>query len=52
MQSWPKHPLNYEISTWVWLEEPSRIEQYPLTLASVPDAEWDLEWGFHFLELR
>jgi hypothetical protein len=36
MRSWPKHPLIYEINTWVWLDE-----QCALTLASVPDAEWD-----------
>jgi hypothetical protein len=41
MQSWPKSPLIYEINTWVWLEELSRREQRALTLASVPDAEWD-----------
>ncbi len=41
MQSWPKHPLIYEINTWVWLDELSRREQHALTLASVPDAEWD-----------
>ena len=41
MQSWPKHPLIYEINTWVWLDELSRREQRSLTLASVPDAEWD-----------
>src|SRR5512146_1296622 len=41
MQTWPKSPLIYEINTWVWLEELSRREQRSLTLASVPDAEWD-----------
>ena len=41
MQSWPKNPLIYEINTWVWLDELSRRDQHSLTLASVPDAEWD-----------
>lgn len=41
MRHWPKHPFIYEINTWVWLDELSRREQRGLTLASVPDAEWD-----------
>jgi glycosidase len=41
MGPWPKSPLIYEINTWVWLGELSRREQRPLTLGSVPDAEWD-----------
>ncbi|MCU0573861.1 MAG: alpha-amylase family glycosyl hydrolase [Syntrophobacteraceae bacterium] len=41
MQSWPKHPLVYEINTWVWLDELSRREQRALNLASIPDADWD-----------
>jgi hypothetical protein len=45
MQSWPKHPLIYEINTWVWLDELSRREQRALTLESVPDVEWDLIAG-------
>lgn len=36
-----KHPLIYEINTWVWLDELSRKEGRFLTLASVPDTEWD-----------
>jgi len=41
MKSWPKHPLIYEINTWVWLHELSCREHRLLTLASVPDGEWD-----------
>lgn len=41
MQSWPKNSLIYEINAWVWLDELSRREKRPLTLSSVPDAEWD-----------
>ena len=31
----------YEINTWPWLVELGRLEGRSLTLASVPDAEWD-----------
>jgi len=41
MKSWPRHPLIYEINTWVWLNELSRKMGCPITLASVPDEEWD-----------
>jgi hypothetical protein len=41
MSPWPKHPLIYEINTWVWLDELSRKARRPLTLASVSDEEWD-----------
>jgi hypothetical protein len=41
MRPWPKYPLIYEINTWVWLNELSRKAARPLTLASVPDEEWD-----------
>jgi hypothetical protein len=41
MRTWPKRPLIYEINTWVWLDELSRREQRSLTLASVPDEQWD-----------
>ncbi len=36
-----KHPLIYEINTWVWLDELSRREGRAMSLASVPDAEWE-----------
>lgn len=41
MHSWPRHPLIYEINTWIWLDEMSRQYQRPLTLATLPAAEWD-----------
>ncbi|EIC29479.1 MULTISPECIES: alpha-amylase family glycosyl hydrolase [Methylomicrobium] len=41
MNSWTKYPQIYEINTWVWLEELSRSAGRPVTLASVPDIEWD-----------
>jgi len=32
---------NYEINTWVWLNELSRKYERPVTLAAVPSEEWD-----------
>ena len=39
--NWPKYPLIYEINTAVWLTELSRKHHRPITLASIPAAEWD-----------
>ena len=44
MDAWPKHPSIYEINTWVWLAELGR----GVTLASVPEAEWDAIAGLGF----
>ena len=41
MDKWPSHPVIYEINTWVWLGELSPRYQTQITLANVPDAEWD-----------
>jgi glycosidase len=41
VRPWPKHPSIYEINTWVWLDEQNRKAGRTLTLASVPDREWD-----------
>lgn len=41
MKTWPKHPVIYEINTWVWLNELRRKYQRPLNLATIPDQEWD-----------
>jgi Alpha amylase, catalytic domain len=41
VRPWPKHPSIYEINTWVWLDELGRAAGRALTLASVPDREWD-----------
>lgn len=41
MDSWPKHPMLYEINTWVWLEDLGRKHDSRMTLASVPGEEWD-----------
>jgi hypothetical protein len=41
MKSWPKHPVIYEINTWVWLSELSRKYKRPVNLATVSEEEWD-----------
>jgi len=41
LDKWPSHPAIYEINTWIWLSELSRHYQTQVTLANVPDAEWD-----------
>ncbi len=41
MKTWPRHPVLYEINTWVWLGELSRKHQRPVNLATVPQEEWD-----------
>jgi glycosidase len=41
MNSWPKHPVIYEINTWAWLGEMSRRSQRPVNLATVPSEEWN-----------
>lgn len=41
MMSWPKHPVIYEINTWVWLHEFSVKYGRDITLATVPSEEWD-----------
>ncbi len=41
MRTWPKHPVIYEINTWVWLGELSRKYRKSVNLATVPEQEWD-----------
>jgi hypothetical protein len=41
MRPWPKHPVVYEINTWVWLHERSGAAGRPVSLATVPAEEWD-----------
>jgi hypothetical protein len=41
MSRWPKHPVVYEINTWVWLTELGRRLGRPVSLATVPAEEWD-----------
>ena len=39
--AWPKHPIIYEINTWVWLNELRRRYKKSITLDSIPESEWD-----------
>jgi hypothetical protein len=48
MRTWPKHPVIYEINTWVWLYELSRKYNKPITLSSVPSEEWNYLSSFGF----
>src|SRR2546423_4703834 len=41
MTGWPARPVIYELNTAVWLAERSRAAGRPLTLAQVPDDDWD-----------
>src|SRR5512143_1226566 len=41
MRVWPKHPVIYEINTWVWLHELGLKYQKQLDLSTVPEQEWD-----------
>jgi Alpha amylase, catalytic domain len=41
MKPWPKHPLIYEINTYVWLNELSRKYSRAIALSTVPPQEWD-----------
>ena len=47
------HPHLYEINTWAWLEELSVRLGRRITLAEVPDAEWDslAQLGFNIMWL-
>jgi hypothetical protein len=40
MMAWPKHPIIYEINTWVWLHELSQRYHTAITLGNVPSQEW------------
>lgn len=46
-----RHPLLFEINTYAWLEDLSRREGRPVTLGSVPAAEWNRLNGFDFVWL-
>ena len=47
------HPHLYEINTWTWLDELSARFGRPITLAEVPDSEWDAlaQRGFNIVWL-
>ncbi len=48
LNPWPINPTILEIQTWPWLTGLGRGRGRPLSLAEVPDAEWDAlaAWGF------
>ena len=48
MRPWPKHPVIYEINTWVWLGELSQKYQRPVNLSTVPEQEWDTIASYGF----
>jgi hypothetical protein len=39
--AWPEHPVVHEIFTWAWLTELGARRGRELTLADVPEEEWD-----------
>jgi hypothetical protein len=41
MKVLPKHPVIYEINTWVWLRELGQKYKKPIDLSTVPVQEWD-----------
>jgi hypothetical protein len=41
MKTWQRHPVIYEINTWVWLRELGLKYRRPVDLATVPEQEWD-----------
>ena len=45
---WPRHPVIYEINTWVWLHELSEQAQRPITLGNVPTAVWEAIAAYGF----
>jgi glycosidase len=48
MKTWPKHPVIYEINTWVWLNELSQKYTRKVDLGSVPEKEWDNIASYNF----
>jgi uncharacterized protein with von Willebrand factor type A (vWA) domain len=48
MKQWLKHPVIYEIDSWVWLGELSRKYGQSVTLSTVPPQEWDYLSSFGF----
>ncbi|MEW6077897.1 MAG: alpha-amylase family glycosyl hydrolase [Thermodesulfobacteriota bacterium] len=48
MKTWPRHPLIYEINTWVWLGELTGKYGKAVTLSTVPTEEWDAIASYGF----
>ena len=41
MKAWPKYPTIHELNTWVWLGDLNAKYGQVVSLATVPDQEWD-----------
>jgi len=41
METWPRHPVIYEVNTWVWLNDLGRRHKRAVNLSTVPEEEWD-----------
>ncbi len=48
MSRWPRHPVIYQINTWVWLASIGDKIGRSIHLSSVPAAEWDAIATFGF----
>ena len=48
MRPWPRHPVIFEINTWVWLGELSRKYRRLVDLATIPEQEWDAIASYGF----
>src|SRR5262252_1572535 len=48
MSIWSRHPVIYEINTWVWLSSIGAKIGRPIHLSSVPAKEWDAIATFGF----
>jgi hypothetical protein len=48
MRAWSKHPVIYEINTWVWLRELGLKYKKPVDLSTVPKQEWDAIAAYGF----
>ena len=48
MNTLPRHPVIYEINTWVWLGELGRKYGKSVDLATVPEKEWDAIGAYGF----
>jgi len=48
MKPWPRHPVIYEINTWVWMQELSRKYNRLVSLSTIPREEWDNLSSFGF----
>ncbi len=48
MRAWSKHPVIYEINTWIWLRELGLKYRKPMDLGTVPGQEWDTIAAYGF----